>query len=109
VVVNEAYDGAFGSSTFDYSNTTSDGLVDNSLILFSANGTSLPVYRNYVNSNFPLFLDDMLVEGGAVFSGLVERLLVGQVASVRPFSKIFEHAYADFGYSGAFCIKAQSQ
>ncbi|KAK6393441.1 hypothetical protein LTR81_026452 [Elasticomyces elasticus] len=81
VVVNEAFDGAFGSSTFDYSNTTSDGLVDNTLVLFSPNGTMLPVYRDYVNSDFPLFEDDMLVKGGAVFSGLVERLLVGQVAS----------------------------
>ncbi|KAK5726449.1 hypothetical protein LTS12_027439 [Elasticomyces elasticus] len=81
VVINEAFNGAFGSSTFDYSNTTSDGLVDNTLILFSPNGAMLPVYRDYVNSNFPLFEDDMLVKGGTVFSGLVERLLVGQVAS----------------------------
>ncbi|KAK3070173.1 hypothetical protein LTR53_010918 [Teratosphaeriaceae sp. CCFEE 6253] len=81
VVINEAFDGAFGSSIFNYSNTTTSGLVDDTLTLFNTNGTFLSLYRDYVESSFPLFGEDLLVKGGAVFTGLVDRLLVGQVAS----------------------------
>jgi len=40
------------------------------------------IWRGYVNSNFPIFPEDILVTSGASFTGLVDRNLVGRVAAV---------------------------
>ncbi|OQE14224.1 hypothetical protein PENSTE_c037G10419 [Penicillium steckii] len=73
VRVDEVYDGNLASSFFDYTNTTKEGLVDNVLTTFDAKSKESTIWRDYVNSNFPLFSENLLVEYGAVFGGLVER------------------------------------
>lgn len=80
VRVNEAYDDAPASSVFNYANVTSDGLVDNVLTIY--NGTTPYVLQGYVNSNYPIFQQDFLVKGDAVFGGIVTRQFNGDVASV---------------------------
>ena len=68
---------------FNYANTTSEGLVDNTLTTFDGASGEHSLWRGYVNSNFPLFVEDFLVQAGGVFSGLVQRdLTKGAVASV---------------------------
>ncbi|OAQ78438.1 hypothetical protein VFPBJ_06559 [Purpureocillium lilacinum] len=82
VRVHEAFDDALASSLFDFSNVTADGLVDNTLTTYRDNATQPDVWRDYVNTNYPLFAGDMLVQAGAVFGGLVERRFVdGRVAA----------------------------
>ncbi|KAF3398179.1 hypothetical protein F1880_006494 [Penicillium rolfsii] len=76
VRADEAYDGGLASSLFDYSKTTKDGLVLNTLTSYEGNTTQPTVWTGYVNSNYPLFTEDLLVQGGAVFGGLVKRNLV---------------------------------
>ncbi|KAH8424160.1 uncharacterized protein LDX57_001915 [Aspergillus melleus] len=73
VRVDEAFEGSVASSLFDYTNTTKDGLVNNILITFNDNSTEPTIWSGYVNSNFPLFPKDILVNYGAVFGGLVRR------------------------------------
>ncbi|KAH8804372.1 hypothetical protein F5884DRAFT_753980 [Xylogone sp. PMI_703] len=66
VRADEAYNGGFGSSLFNYHNTTEDGLVDN--IMTTYNSTSA---------------NQMYGGGGASFGGLVQRNFVDKkVASV---------------------------
>ncbi|EXF82218.1 hypothetical protein CFIO01_03152 [Colletotrichum fioriniae PJ7] len=73
VRVGEAYKGQISWSLFDYSNVSKSGLVDNTLTTYGQNSTTPSVWRGYVNSNFPIFQDDILVEAGAVYEGLVQR------------------------------------
>lgn len=82
VRVDQGNDDGISSSFFNYKNVTKDGLVDNTLTTHSSDKTKPQLWRGYVNSNFPIFQKDRLVESGAVFTGLVERDLVGRVASV---------------------------
>ncbi|GIJ90092.1 hypothetical protein Asppvi_009042 [Aspergillus pseudoviridinutans] len=73
VRVDEAFEGGLASSFFNYTNTTKEGLVDNTLTTFGHESNEPTIWRGYVNSNFPLFPEDILVQSGAVFSGLVRR------------------------------------
>ncbi|KAB5575368.1 hypothetical protein GE09DRAFT_592051 [Coniochaeta sp. 2T2.1] len=73
VRVDEAYEGELASSFFNYANVSEEGLVDNTLTTYSSNSTKPAVWRGYVNSNFPIFQQDILVKAGAVFGGLVHR------------------------------------
>ncbi|KAG7051952.1 hypothetical protein JMJ77_0002563 [Colletotrichum scovillei] len=73
VRVGEAYEGQISWSSFDYSNVSESGLVDNTLTTYGWNSTTPSVWRGYVNSNFPIFRDDILVEAGAVYEGLIRR------------------------------------
>ncbi|KAF4964016.1 hypothetical protein FSARC_8014 [Fusarium sarcochroum] len=73
VRVGEAYEGQLASSYFNYSNTTKSGLVDNTLTTYDHKATKPIVWRGYVNSNFPIFSKNILVEAGAVYEGLVKR------------------------------------
>lgn len=85
VRVDEAFDGSLASSLFNYANVTEEGLVDNTLTTYNPNSTEPDVWRGYVNTNFPIIAEDILVEAGAVFSGLVRRpFVVGRVAAVKP-------------------------
>ncbi|KAH8903622.1 hypothetical protein BR93DRAFT_918372 [Coniochaeta sp. PMI_546] len=82
VRVDEAYDGNLASSFFNYANVSEQGLVDNTLTTYNSNSTTPDVWRGYVNSNFPIFQQDILVKAGAVFGGLVHRQFVeGLVAA----------------------------
>lgn len=84
VRADEAFDGNLASSFFNYANVTEEGLVDNTLTTYSSNSTTPDVWRGYVNSNFPIFEESILVTAGAVFGGLVQRQFVeGRVAAVR--------------------------
>jgi hypothetical protein len=72
-----------GTSIFDYTNISADGLVSNILYTFSPSLASSPnIFSEYVNPGFPLFTQDILQVNGAVFTGLVESPKNGQVASV---------------------------
>lgn len=83
VRVDEAYDGVLATSVFNYANVTKEGLVENTMTLYSGNSASPTVWSGYVMSDFPLFPGDILIKERAVFGGLVNRdLLEGQVASV---------------------------
>lgn len=63
-------------SLFNYANVTKSGLVDNILTTYSPGSNKPEVWRGYVNSNFPIFQKDILVKGGAVFEGLVQRKFI---------------------------------
>ncbi|KAF2476600.1 uncharacterized protein BDR25DRAFT_375597 [Lindgomyces ingoldianus] len=76
VRVDHAYEGGLASSSFNYSNVTDAGLVDNTVTTFLGSSEKTEVWRGYVNSNFPLFLESILVESGAIFTGLAKRDLV---------------------------------
>ena len=83
VRVDQAYDGFLGSSLFDYANVTKDGLVDNILTTYSYNSSKPEIWRGYVDSDFPLFPRDLLVQDKAVFGNLATRTFIeGQVAAV---------------------------
>lgn len=81
--VGQAYeDGMVSSSFFNYANISDDGLVDNTLTSYVSDSDKPIVWRDYVNPNFPIFLEDILLTAGAVFTGLVARDRVGTVAAV---------------------------
>ncbi|GFF28316.1 hypothetical protein IFM51744_00519 [Aspergillus udagawae] len=73
VRVDEAFNGSLASSFFNYANTTQEGLVDNTLTTFGPKSNEPAIWRGFVNSNFPLFPEDILVKNGAVFGGLIRR------------------------------------
>ncbi|KAM0226635.1 hypothetical protein ACHAP5_012379 [Fusarium lateritium] len=73
VRVDEAYDGELATSLFNYANVTKSGLVDNTLTTYDHKHSKPNVWRGYVNSNFPIFGQDILVKAGAVYQGLVKR------------------------------------
>ncbi|RAL17419.1 uncharacterized protein BO97DRAFT_380818 [Aspergillus homomorphus CBS 101889] len=73
VRADEAFEGSLASSFFNYTNSTNDGLVDNTLTTYNHNSTKPTIWQGFVNSNFPLFPEDILVTNNAVFGGLVRR------------------------------------
>ncbi|KAF5860049.1 hypothetical protein ETB97_002075 [Aspergillus alliaceus] len=73
VWVDEAFNGSLASSFFNYANSTPEGLVDNTMTTFDHKSNKPTIWKGYVNSNFPLFPEDILVKNGAVFGGLVRR------------------------------------
>ncbi|KAL2819215.1 hypothetical protein BJX63DRAFT_428861 [Aspergillus granulosus] len=82
VRVDEAYNGDLATSIFNYANTTDEGLVDNTLTSFGSYPKQPTVWRGYVQSNYPLLTENVLIKGDAVFGGLVRRDHVeGLVAS----------------------------
>lgn len=83
VRADEAYEGGLATSVFDYSKVNKEGLVLNNLTSYEVNSTEATVWMGYVMSNYPLFTQDFLIRGNAVFGGLVKRnLLAEHVASV---------------------------
>ncbi|KAJ5198478.1 uncharacterized protein N7498_007595 [Penicillium cinerascens] len=73
VRVDEAFNGSLASSFFNYANSTKEGLVDNTMTTFGHKSNEPTIWKGFVNSNFPLFPEDILVKNGAVFGGLVRR------------------------------------
>lgn len=85
--VEEAYDGKLASSFFDYANVTEGGLVDNTLTEYDGNSRKpAAVFRGYVNSNYPIFLNSILADSDAVFGGLVERRFSNNRVAAVSFS-----------------------
>lgn len=82
-----------GTSLFNYANVTNEGLVDNTLTSYTGNSTKPVVWRGYVNSNFPIIEQDMLVRAGAVFGGLAHREFVkAPVAAVSTWLLHLTHS-----------------
>ncbi|KAL3462666.1 O-methyltransferase-domain-containing protein [Aspergillus heterothallicus] len=81
VRVDETYKGDLETSIFDYTNTTAEGLVDNTLTSFGAYPEQPIVWRDYVQSNYPLFTEDFLIANEAVFGGLVTQAHVQGLAA----------------------------
>lgn len=95
VRVDKADDTGLASSLFNYANVSRDGLVDNTLTTYLPGADKPDIWRGYVNSNFPIFPEDILVAAGASFSGLVDRNLVGRVAAVSHFIPLPAEYLAD--------------
>ncbi|KAL9565318.1 hypothetical protein ACKAV7_010678 [Fusarium commune] len=76
--VDQAYDGSLTSSVYDYNNMTDDTMVDHTMTTFESGASCPKVSRDYANVTFPLFSKDMLIKGGAVFTGSVTRDFSGR-------------------------------
>lgn len=84
VRVDEAYDGAFGSSLFDYSDTSTDGAVLNKQWIIEGSAGSHPTcFNEHVpDPGFPLVTKDFLQNANAVFGGVMQDPYAGWVQSV---------------------------
>jgi hypothetical protein len=115
VRVDEAFNGTLASSVFNYANSTKEGLVDNTLTSYDKLGKST-VWREFVNSNFPLFPESLLIENDAVFGGLVDRQLndgpVATVSNSKPGIRLLKtNIYMKlifYAISGTLCTRGQS-
>ena len=84
VRVDESYDGAFASSLFDYTNTTSDGGVLNKLWTVSPSVGSQPTcFSEHIpDPGFPLVTADILKQAGASFGGVTNDQWIGYSQTV---------------------------
>lgn len=84
VRVDETYDGALGSSLFDYTDINSSGQVLNKqYILQPSVGSTPDCFTDHVtNPAFPLVTNDFLRNLNAVFGGVVQDSFVGWAQSV---------------------------
>jgi hypothetical protein len=87
VRVDETYNGALGSSLFDYTNVNSSGQVLNKQYLLQPSVGSKPsCFKDYVTDpGFPLITKDFLHNLNAVFGGVVQDSFVGWAQTVRRF------------------------
>ena len=85
VRVDETYDGAFGSSLFDFTNMSPDGGVRNHQIIVGPSVDSKPeCFHDYVQApGFPLITADFLQSANASFGGIVQEPLLGVTQTVR--------------------------
>ncbi len=83
VRVDEAFDSTLGSSLFDYTNVTQEGVANRQWLLEPAITSPPSLYQGYGTPGFPLIPRDLLVTSGAVFGGIVNDPYVGEVATVR--------------------------
>ncbi|KEF63760.1 uncharacterized protein A1O9_01738, partial [Exophiala aquamarina CBS 119918] len=83
VRVDEAYEGEFASSLFDYTDVTPDGQVLNKLRLVGPSvGSSPTCFVDHVeNAGFPLITADILKTNNAAFGGIVNDPVVGSTQS----------------------------
>lgn len=83
VRVDETYDGALGSSLFDYTDINSSGQVLNKqYILQPSVGSTPDCFTDHVtNPAFPLVTNDFLRNLNAVFGGVVQDSFVGWAQS----------------------------
>lgn len=91
VRVDETYDGALGSSLFDYTNINSSGQVLNKQYLLQPSVGSKPsCFKDYITDpGFPLVTSDFLHNLNAVFGGVVQDSFVGWAQSVSSFRTAF--------------------
>lgn len=70
--------------------------MDNTLTTFDHKSNEPTVWKGFVNSNFPLFPEDILVKNEAVFGGLVRRQFnedfVAAVSSLFRVQLKFRHS-----------------
>lgn len=88
VRADEAFNGVLASSTFDYSNVTKSGLVDNTLTTYDPKKSKPSIWRGYVNSNYPILNKTVLIDNGAVFEGFVKRDFTPNPVAAVSFSRI---------------------
>jgi hypothetical protein len=103
VRVDETYDGALGSSLFDYTDINSSGQVLNKQYLLQPSVGSKPdCFTDHVNDPaFPLVTGDLLHNLNAVFGGVAQDSLVGWAQSVSksrsaPLESIDPTQFSDF-------------
>lgn len=84
VRVDETYDGAFGSSLFDFTNTSTEGGVMNHQIIVGPSVGSDPTcFDEYVQAPaFPLITEDLLITANATFGGVVQEPFLGPAQTV---------------------------
>lgn len=84
VRLDEAYEGGFGSSLFDFTNTSSDGGVENKQWLIEPSVGSTPQcgITSEVAPAFPLLTATILQDVDAVWGGVVNDDWLGEVYSV---------------------------
>ena len=90
VRVDLAYDSVLGSSLFDYSNVTNEGVSNVLWTLTPAVASAPAFFVGFTEPAFPLIPRDLLVAGNAVFAGHIQDDYVGAVTSVSrafPFSR----------------------
>ena len=82
--MDEAYEGEFASSLFDYTDVTTDGRVMNKLRLVGPSvGSSPTCFVDHVeNAGFPLVTADILKSNSALFGGVVDDPIVGYTQTV---------------------------
>lgn len=89
VRVDETYDGALGSSLFDYGDINSSGQVLNKQYIIQPSvGSNPDCFKDHVTDPaFPLITVDFLHNLNAVFGGVVQDPYVGWVQSVSSSQK----------------------
>ena len=96
VRVDETYDGAFGSSLFDFTNTSNDGGVMNHQIIVGPSVGSEPTcFDDFVQApGFPLITEDFLISSNATFGGVVQEPFLGPAQTVSA-TGAFRRSYDD--------------
>lgn len=83
VRVDEVYDGAFGSSLFDYTNSSDGSALNKQWIVSPSVGSKPTCFKDRVSQpGFPLVTKDMLKLAGATFGGIVKDPWLSYVQSV---------------------------
>lgn len=80
VRVDEAYDSTLGSSLFDYTNVTQEGVANRQWTLSPAITSAAQCFVGFSNPGFPLVSDDFLVTNRAIYGGVMHDHFAGQVA-----------------------------
>ncbi|KAF4636752.1 hypothetical protein G7Y89_g1332 [Cudoniella acicularis] len=82
VRVDATYDSSIVSSLFDYTNTSRDNLVWNTLYTIEPSVSATPkIWTGFVKPAWALFKEDILVKSNAVFAGVVDDRWLGAAAS----------------------------
>lgn len=77
-----AYDTTIGSSLFDYSDVTQEGVANKMWTLTPAIASAPQYFFGYVEPAFPLVSEDLLVASQAVYAGVVKDPYAGEVTAV---------------------------
>lgn len=82
VRVDETYESTLGSSLFDYTNVTQEGVANRVWTLSPAITSPPQCFEGFVSPAFPLITEDILVANNAIYGGLMHDALAGEVALV---------------------------
>ena len=79
-----AFEGAYSSSLFDYTDINTDGEVPNHVITVGPSvGSEESCFEEYVQApSFPLVTPDLLQSSNATFGGVVQEPLLGPTQTV---------------------------
>lgn len=82
-----AYDSTIGSSLFDYSNVTQEGVANKMWTLSPAIASAPQYFFGYVEPAFPLLSEDLLIASQAVYVGTINDPYVGEATAVRSHAR----------------------